>query len=137
MTFSDLPTLNASLNFISLLLLIAGYLQIRKGNEAAHKKIMLGALVASTLFLTSYLIYHSQVGSVPYPYYDWTRPLYFTILIPHVILAAVLVPFVIRLVYLALSAQLEKHKWLARRVLPVWMFVSTTGVVIYLMLYVL
>lgn len=137
MMFSDLPTLNASLNFISLLLLIAGYLQIRKGNEAAHKKIMLGALVASTLFLTSYLIYHSQVGSVPYPYYDWTRPVYFTILIPHVILAAVLVPFVIRLVYLALSAQLEKHKWLARRVLPVWMFVSTTGVVIYLMLYVL
>lgn len=137
MTFSDLPTLNASLNFISLLLLIAGYLQIRKGNEAAHKKIMLGALTASTLFLTSYLIYHSQVGSVPYPYDDWTRPLYFTILIPHVILAAVLVPFVIRLVYLALSAQLEKHKWLARRVLPVWMFVSTTGVVIYLMLYVL
>lgn len=137
MMFSDLPTLNASLNFISLLLLIAGYLQIRKGNEAAHKKIMLGALTASTLFLTSYLIYHSQVGSVPYPYDDWTRPLYFTILIPHVILAAVLVPFVIRLVYLALSAQLEKHKWLARRVLPVWMFVSTTGVVIYLMLYVL
>ena len=95
MTVSDLPALNATLNGISAILLLFGYIYIRRGRKEIHRRFMLAALVSSLLFLTSYLIYHFNVGSVPYPHYDWTRPLYFAILIPHVILAALMVPFVI------------------------------------------
>jgi uncharacterized membrane protein YozB (DUF420 family) len=97
---------------------------------------MIGAIVSSAFFLISYLIYHYQVGSVPYPYYDWTRPIYFTILIPHVILAGVMVPFILRLLYLALKERFDKHQKLARFVWPVWMFVSISGIIIFFMLYV-
>ena len=96
---------------------------------------MIGALAASILFLISYLIYHSQVGSVPYPYHDWTRPVYFAILIPHVILAAVNVPFVLIIVRRAWRGDFERHRALARWVWPSWIFVCVSGVVIYLMLY--
>lgn len=135
MTFTDLPALNAFLNLISSVLLTAGYVQIKKGNRVWHKKIMISALITSALFLTSYLVYHFQVGSVPYPYYDWTRTLYFVILIPHVILAALMTPFIIVAVWLALREQYERHKKLVRWIWPVWMFVSVSGVAIYLMLY--
>jgi uncharacterized membrane protein YozB (DUF420 family) len=96
---------------------------------------MIAALVASAVFLTTYLIYHYQVGSVPYPYYDWTRPLYFAILIPHVILAAVMVPFIITAVWFALRGQFERHRRIVRWLWPVWMFVSLSGLAVYLLLY--
>ena len=132
---SDLPALNAGLNTLSAALLLRGYLQIRRGEREAHRKTMLAALVSSGLFLSSYLVYHFQVGSVPYPHYDWTRPLYFAVLIPHVILAALLVPLVVVLVWRALKGEFARHRRLARWVWPVWIFVSLSGVVVYLMLY--
>lgn len=135
MTFTDLPTLNAFLNLISSILLLMGFVQIKAGNRVRHKKIMMSALAVSVLFLTSYLIYHFQVGSVPYPYHDWTRAVYFIILIPHVILAALMTPFILMAVWFAWHDQYDRHKRLVRWVWPVWMFVSVSGVVIYLMLY--
>ena len=135
MTIQDLQTLNATLNFISSVFLLLGYLQIRKGNRGNHKKLMVSALITSALFLISYVIYHYNAGSVPYPYHDWTRPLYFTLLIPHIILAAVQTPFILYIVYQAFKENFEKHKRLAKYVWSVWMFVSVTGVLIFLMLY--
>lgn len=130
-----LPTVNATLNFLSACLLWMGYSTIRRGDREAHKKYMLAALVSSAIFLTCYLVYHYQVGSVKYPFEDWTRPLYYVILVPHVLLAALMTPFIFIIVWRAFQEDFEKHKKLARRVWPVWMFVSVTGVVIYLMLY--
>lgn len=135
MTQSFLPALNAGLNFLSAVFLLLGFFAIVKKDRVRHKKYMLCALVTSAIFLTSYLIYHYQVGSVPYPLHDWTRPLYFVILIPHVILAALMTPFIFVVVYHALQNNFERHKKLARMVWPVWMYVSVTGVIVYLMLY--
>jgi uncharacterized membrane protein YozB (DUF420 family) len=135
MTVNDLPTLNAVLNSISTIFLATGYYLIKKGRPEAHKKAMLAALVSSALFLTSYLIYHYQVGSVPYPHFDWTRILYFIILIPHIILAAVMVPFILLAVYFALKKKFETHQKITRWVWPVWMYVSVSGILVYLMLY--
>jgi putative membrane protein len=135
MHITDLPTLNAILNGLCALFLLLGYIQIKQGNIQRHQKCMVGALVTSVFFLTSYVIYHIQVGSVPYPHHNWTRSVYFAILIPHIILAVVNVPFIILLVWRALQGNFERHKKLARYVWPSWMFVSITGVVIYLMLY--
>ena len=134
-SISDLPTLNACLNTLCTLLLVRGFLQIRRGARQAHQKSMLAALVCSALFLCSYLVYHIQVGSVPYPHHDWTRPLYFAVLIPHVILAALMAPFVALVVWRAYNQDFARHRRLARWVWPVWMFVSVSGVVVYLMLY--
>ncbi|MCH9031466.1 MAG: DUF420 domain-containing protein [candidate division Zixibacteria bacterium] len=135
MSYSDLPTLNVALNFITASALLAGFVQIKRKNKALHKKIMLFALICSGLFLTSYITYHLEVGSVPYPFHDWTRPLYFAILIPHVILAIVVAPFVVVLVVRAFKDDFERHKRLARIVWPVWMFVSISGIAVYSMLY--
>ncbi len=135
MSSSDLPTLNACLNTLCALLLVRGYLQIRRGARQAHQKSMLAALVCSALFLCSYLVYHVQVGSVPYPHHDWTRLLYFAVLIPHVILAALMAPFVALVVWWAYNQNFASHRRLARWVWPTWMFVSVSGVVVYLMLY--
>lgn len=135
MNISDLSTLNALLNAVSATLLIAGYRYIKKGEQEKHKRFMVGALVVSALFLTSYLIYHYYVGSVPYPHHDWTRPVYFIILIPHVILAGIMTPFILVAVWFALKAQFERHRKLVKWVWPVWIYVSLSGVVIYLMLY--
>lgn len=135
MAFTDLPTINALLNLICSMLLIAGFIQIKKGNRLLHKKIMIGALITSALFLTSYLLYHYRVGSVPYPYHDWTRPLYFFILIPHVILAALMTPFILTAVWFAFRNDFDRHKKVVRWVWPVWIFVSVSGVAVYLMLY--
>jgi uncharacterized membrane protein YozB (DUF420 family) len=137
MVYEDLSTVNALLNGLSAVLLLVGYVNIKKGNRDIHKRFMVAALITSALFLVSYVIYHYEVGSVPYPYHDWTRPVYFIILIPHVILAALNVPFIIALVTYAFKGNFKKHKKLARWVWPVWMFVSVTGVIIYLMLYIL
>lgn len=132
---TSLPTLNAILNLISASLLTAGYIRIKQHRPDLHKRFMLSALVSSALFLASYLIYHAQVGSVPYPHHDWSRPIYFAILIPHVILAAVMTPFIIAAVVFALRGQFERHKRIVRWLWPVWIFVSISGVVVYVMLY--
>lgn len=135
METTDLPTLNACLNTLSAVLLGLGYRHIRRGDRQRHRQFMLAALASSGLFLTTYLVYHFQVGSVPYPLYDWTRPLYFAILIPHVILAAVMGPFILVAVRRAWRGDYAGHRRLARWVWPVWMFVSFSGVAVYLMLY--
>lgn len=135
MSLTDLPALNAVLNGLSTTLLIAGYSAIRRGRRRAHQRFMLSALVSSALFLACYLLYHYAVGSVPYPHHDWTRPLYFSILIPHVILAALMVPFIIAAVMFALRGDFTRHTRLTRWVWPVWIFVSLSGIAVYLMLY--
>lgn len=137
MSYSDLPLLNASLNLITGVLLVVGFMHIKKGDKVKHKKWMISALVSSTLFLISYLFYHYNVGSIPYPHHDWTRTLYFIILIPHVILAGVMLPFIIAGVTYALRDNFVKHKKLMRIVFPIWLYVSVTGVIVYLMLYIL
>ncbi len=135
MSIPFLPTLNASLNLISAFLLLKAYIHIKKGDRQGHRRYMIAALISSTLFLLSYVIYHLRAGSVPYPYYDWTRTLYFIILIPHIILAAVMTPFVLLAVYFAVKEKFDSHTRITRWLWPVWMFVSISGVVIYLMLY--
>lgn len=131
----DQPTLNAGLNSLSTCFLLLGYARIRRGDRIGHRRSMLAALTSSGLFLLSYLIYHYRVGSVPYPHEDWTRPLYFAVLIPHIILATAIVPFVAALVWHAARGQFERHRRIARWTLPAWLYVSFSGVVVYLMLY--
>jgi uncharacterized membrane protein YozB (DUF420 family) len=132
---TDLPAVNASLNAISTVLLLTGYVFIRRGERQKHKACMIAALVTSTLFLTSYVIYHAQVGSVPFKGTGWIRTVYFAVLIPHVILAAAIVPPILITVSRALSAKYDKHRRIARWTLPLWLYVSITGVIVYLMLY--
>jgi uncharacterized membrane protein YozB (DUF420 family) len=136
MNVQDLPTLNATLNLLSTFFLFLGYINIKQGKRDTHKKFMVSALVSSVLFLIFYSIYHYQVGSVPYPYHDWTRPLYFTILIPHIILAAIMSPFILIAFWYAFREHFEKHRKVVRWLWPVWMYVSISGVMIFLMLYV-
>ena len=136
MSAGDLPTLNAALNMTSAVLLTFGYINIRRGKQETHKKFMISALISSALFLTSYLIYHYQVGSVPYPYHDWTRTVYLIVLVPHIILAALMVPFILVMVWWAFRERFDRHRRIARWVWPVWMYVSVSGVTVYLMLYV-
>ena len=135
MTVTDLPALNATLNAISAVLLITGYVFIRRKNWRMHRASMIAALVMSALFLTSYLIYHAQVGSVPFKGTGWIRTVYFVVLIPHIILAAGMVPPVLITVSRGLSARYDKHRKIARWTLPIWLYVSVTGVIVYLMLY--
>lgn len=137
MIVSYLPTINALLNLTGAILLFVGRVMIKKGKRDAHKKVMLSALVSSALFLTSYLIYHAIVGSVPYAHHDWTRTLYFAILIPHSFFAAVMVPFIIAAVWLALHQKFDQHRRIVRWLWPVWMLVSLSGIVVYVMLYLL
>ena len=130
-----LPAVNASLNGTSFLLLVLGYGLIRTGKKAAHKACMLGALGASTLFFVGYLTAHHYLGATPYPGEGWLRPLYFTILISHTILAAFIVPLVGITLWQAFRGHFDRHKSIARWTLPLWLYVSLTGVVIYFMLY--
>ena len=135
MTVTDLPALNACLNATSAVLLATGYVLIRRGHRAAHKRVMLAALVSSALFLTSYLVYHAQVGSVRFRGQGPVRTAYFTILLTHTVLAVVIVPLVGMTLVPALRGRFDKHRRLARITLPLWAYVSVTGVVIYWMLY--
>ena len=135
MTVSDLPLVNAILNGTSATLLCAGYYFIRQRNIKIHRRCMVSALVSSTLFLISYLIYHFHVGSIHYRGTGWARLLYFSILLTHTILAVVIVPMVLITVTRALTGLIEKHRRIARWTLPLWLYVSVTGVVIYCMLY--
>ncbi len=132
-----MPTLNATLNGSSALLVFAGWRFIRRKRIAAHRACMAAAVVASTLFLASYLVYHARVGSMPYTGTGPLRYIYFTILISHTFLAAVIVPLVAVTLTRALRGRFEAHRRIARLTLPIWLYVSVTGVVIYLMLYVL
>lgn len=132
---NSLPTVNAILNTISLMLLTVGYILIRRGEREAHKKAMLSAVGTSALFLTSYLIYHYHVGSVKFSGEGLVRTLYFAILIPHIILAAAMVPAILVVLKRGLKGEFVEHKRLAKPTLGVWMYVSVTGVVVYLMLY--
>ena len=135
MGVSDLPVLNAGLNATSALLLATGYAFIRAGRAKAHRKCMIAALVSSALFLTSYLVYHFQVGSVPFTGQGALRTLYFAILVSHTILAVTIVPLVGTTVLRALRERFDAHRRIARITLPLWGYVSVTGVVIYWMLY--
>ena len=135
MSVTDLPALNATLNAISFAFLVTGYVFIKRGRRVAHRNCMVGALVTSALFLTSYVIYHFNVGSVPFQKMGWIRTVYFAVLIPHVILAAAIVPMVLITVSRAWSKQFDKHRRIARWTLPLWLYVSITGVIVYLMLY--
>lgn len=132
---SRLPALNAALNSISAILLATGYFFIRRRNVAAHKTCMLAALGVSTLFLISYITYHAQAGSVRFMGTGWVRPAYFAILISHVILATAILPLALVTVYRAWRERFEAHRRIARWTLPIWMYVSVTGVVVYVMLY--
>ena len=135
MTVTDLPALNAVLNATSAVLLATGYVLIRRGRRDAHKRVMLAALVSSALFLTSYLVYHAQVGSVRFRGQGLVRTLYFTILLTHTVLAVTIVPLVATTLVPALRGRFDRHRRLARITLPLWAYVSVTGVVIYWMLY--
>lgn len=135
MTVQDLPTLNASLNTISFFLLLFGYVAIKKGRRELHIKLMISALVVSTAFLTSYLIYHYHVPSKKFPDLGIIKTIYFLILFPHIILATVMVPMIIKTFWHAARGEWEKHKKIARITFPIWMYVSVTGVLVYLMLY--
>ena len=127
--------LNATLNAASAVLLTTGYAMIRRGRVLAHKTCMVLAVLSSAAFLVSYLIYHARVGSVAFRGQGWIRPVYFTLLGTHTVLAAAIVPLVLITLTRALREQFDRHKRIARWTLPLWFYVSVTGVVIYFLLY--
>ena len=135
MNDSILPHLNAALNATSFLLLVAAFIQIRRGNVGAHRKLMLSTLAVSGLFLVSYVIYHANYGSVRFQGQGAVRAVYFVILVTHVILAAAIVPLVFITVRRALRGDFARHRRIARWTYPLWLYVSVTGVIVYLMLY--
>ncbi len=135
MTVTDLPALNATLNATSALLLFIGWILIRRGRRAQHRAVMIAAVCTSVLFLISYLTYHAQVGSVRFTKQGLVRTLYFTILLTHTILAVVIVPMVLVTLSRGLSKKYDRHRAIARWTLPLWLYVSVTGVVVYFMLY--
>jgi uncharacterized membrane protein YozB (DUF420 family) len=131
----DLPAVNASLNALSGVLLLIGYVLIRARRIAAHRAVMITAFATSSLFLICYLVYHAQVGSVPFPRQGLVRPLYFTILITHVLLAATVPPLAIVTMTRGLKGRYPQHRRIARWTFPIWMYVSVTGVLVYVLLY--
>ena len=135
MDYSLLPTINAILNATSGALVLLGYRNIRRGKDAIHKKFMLTAIGVSALFLASYLAYHWEVGSIKFQGEGIIRIIYFSILISHTILAVIIVPMVLRTAFLALKGQYAKHRKIAKLTFPIWLYVSATGVIVYLMLY--
>lgn len=133
---SDLPAINSSLNFLSTVCLGFGYIAIKKKKDKTlHRNLMISALIFSGIFLTCYLIYHAHVGSKPFPDLGWIKTVYLIILIPHILLAAVMVPMILKTFWHAYKQEWEKHKKIARLTFPIWMYVSVTGVIIYFMLY--
>jgi uncharacterized membrane protein YozB (DUF420 family) len=134
-TVSDLPALNATLNATSAVLLTTGWILIRRGRIAQHRAVMIAAVCTSVLFLISYLVYHAQVGSVRFTKQGPIRAVYFTILLTHTVLAAAIVPLVLVTLTRGLRARYERHRRIARWTMPIWLYVSVTGVIVYLMLY--
>jgi len=135
MSVTDLPAVNATLNAISGILLLIAYAHIRARRIQQHRRFMIAAFTTSSLFLVCYLVYHAQVGSVPFTRQGLVRPLYFTILITHVTLAATVVPLALVTLSRGLKARYPEHRRIARWTFPVWMYVSVTGVLVYVLLY--
>ena len=135
LSLSALPALNAMLNATSAVLLTIGYLFIRAERIRLHTLCMVIACLVSMAFLVSYVTYHAHVGVTRFTGQGWIRPVYFSILVSHTILAVVIVPLVLRTLYLAVRRRFTEHKRLAHVTLPLWLYVSVTGVVVYLMLY--
>ena len=133
--YSVLPTVNATLNALSGVFLLIGYVLIRRRHISAHRNAMLGAFASSTAFLISYVIYHAQAGSRPFTGVGAVRYVYFAILISHVILAAAILPMAISTLSRGLRGRYTEHRRIARWTFPTWMYVSVTGVIVYLMLY--
>ena len=133
--YTVLPAVNATLNAISTVFLTVGWLFIRQRQVDRHRLCMLGAFTTSALFLTSYVVYHAKVGSVPFTGQGVIRVVYFTILITHVVLAAAILPLALITLSRALARRFDRHRKIARWTLPLWLYVSVTGVVIYMMLY--
>jgi putative membrane protein len=134
-TVHDLPAINASLNALSGILLLAGYALIRARRIAQHRAVMIAAFTTSSLFLACYLVYHAQVGAVPFTRHGFVRPLYFTILITHVTLAFAVPPLAIITLTRGLRGRYSTHRRIARWTWPIWMYVSVTGVLVYVLLY--
>ena len=132
---SDLPLVNASLNGVATVLLLVGYVCIRQRRIAAHRAAMVSAFVTSVLFLISYLVYHAHAGSRPFPGQGPIRVVYFVILISHIILAATIPPLAGITLWRAYRRRFDRHMKIARWTLPLWLYVSVTGIVVYLMLY--
>lgn len=135
MSVHDLPAVNATLNGLSGILLLVGFTRIRAGRQEQHRKWMLAAFFCSSLFLLSYVVYHAQVGSVAFTRQGFVRPLYFTILITHVTLAAAVLPLAIVTLTRGLKGRFSQHRRIARWTFPIWMYVSVTGVLVYVLLY--
>lgn len=135
LSLHQLPALNAALNGTSALLLVCGYRFIRRREITAHRTCMIAACAVSALFLISYLTYHYQVGTVRFPGSGWLRGLYLTVLLSHTLLAALVPPLAIVTLWRAVAERFDKHRRLARWTLPIWLYVSVTGVIVYWMLY--
>jgi uncharacterized membrane protein YozB (DUF420 family) len=135
MSVTDLPAVNATLNGIAAVLLVIGYALIRRRRIEAHRRVMLAAFATSVLFLVSYVTYHANAGSRPFTGQGPIRAVYFSILITHIILAAAIVPMAIVTLWRGLGRRYDAHRRIARWTLPVWLYVSVTGVAVYLMLY--
>jgi putative membrane protein len=135
MRTESLPLFNAVFNSLSTICLIFGYYSIRKKREETHKRFMISAFIFSSIFLVGYLTYHYHHGSSHFPDLGWIKTLYLVILVPHVILAAVMVPLILITFYHALKDHREKHRRWARITFPIWLYVSVTGVIIYLMVH--
>ena len=134
-SLAELPSVNAALNTLSAIFLVSGYTFIRSQNIRAHRGCMLAAFATSSLFLISYLIYHYEVGSVAFKGQGWIRPVYFSILLTHTVLAAVVVPLALLTLVRGLRQKFDAHRRIARWTFPIWLYVSVTGVVVYWMLY--
>ncbi|MFK7740732.1 MAG: DUF420 domain-containing protein [Planctomycetota bacterium] len=133
--FTVLADVDAVLNGIAFVLICSGLIAVKRGNIELHKKLMLAAVATSALFLVSYLTYHATCESVKFQGEGAIRPVYFTLLLTHIVLAAVQVPLILRTVYLGLKDRREQHKKWAKVTTPIWLYVSVTGVIIYWMLY--
>jgi uncharacterized membrane protein YozB (DUF420 family) len=134
-TVHDLPAVNATLNAVSGLLLLVGYLFIRARRIDSHRRCMIAAFATSSLFLVCYIVYHAQVGSVRFTRQGFVRPLYFTILVTHVTLAAAVLPLALVTLSRGLKGRYAQHIRIARWTLPIWLYVSVTGVLVYILLY--
>lgn len=135
MSVTDLPAVNATLNALAATLLVIGYALVRRKQFERHRQVMLAAFATSTLFLISYVIYHANVGSRPFPGQGVIRAVYFSILITHIILATAIVPLALITLSRGLSRRYDRHRAIARWTLPIWLYVSVTGVAVYVMLY--
>ncbi len=129
-----LPALNALLNGMATVFLVAGFVAVRKKQYASHIKLMFGALICSTLFLVSYVVYHNFHGDTKFLGQGFVRPIYFFILISHIVLSAVVVPLILTSLYLSLAGRLATHRRVSRYTFPIWLYVSVTGVLIFAML---